>query len=246
VDQQDAQEAQEAQEARKAPFGEALREALFRAGRSQTWLANRLKTSPAQVNRWVKNRQLPHFDRVREIEELLEARLRDVFRHSLRVPEPTLEHELFVSAPFTGLDPEEIETHRLQVAKVVDAAKEVVDKVYWLGLEVESAYELGAADLVTEANLNAFAKCRAYLYLQFAEMANPSGALVELGLALGRKLKTTIIIKRNLHTPYMFEGLAVVAAKLRFLPEVHLYEVDDVDEAVRLIKRDGRRLWGLD
>ena len=62
------------------------------------------------------------------------------------------------------------------------------------------------------------------------------------GFALGRKLKTTIIVKRNLHKPYMLEGFGVVAAKLRFLPEVHIYEVDDVDEAVRLIGRNGRQL----
>jgi transcriptional regulator with XRE-family HTH domain len=244
VEQQEAQEAQEVQEAGKATFGEALREALFRAGRSQTWLANKLITNPSQVSRWVRSRQVPHIDTVHRIEELLGADLHDAFRHSLRVPEPGLVHQLFVSAPISGLNPNELESHRREVARVVDAAKKIVgeDKVYWLGVEVKSLYDLGAANFVAEANLNAFDKCRTYLYLQFAEMDNPSGALVEVGFALGRKLKTTMIIKKGLRTPYMFGGFEGVAAKLHFLPDVFIYEVETIGQAVRLIETNGRQL----
>jgi transcriptional regulator with XRE-family HTH domain len=227
---------------REDTFGAALQLALLEAGRSQTWLALKLNSSPSQVSRWVNGKALPHIDTVRKIEELLETDLRDAFRRSLQAPESSRDYDLFVSAPFAELRNEEISAHRSDVAKVVDAAKTVVDKVYWLGMEVESLYELGAADLVTEANLEAFDKCRAYLYLQFAELVNPSGALVELGFALGRKIKTTMIIKRGLRTPYMFDGLGIVAAKLNFLPETHIYEVGDVDEAVRLVGRNGRQL----
>jgi transcriptional regulator with XRE-family HTH domain len=231
----------EQQEARPATFGDALRQALLEERRTQTWLAEQLETSNQQVNRWVNNHQVPHLDKVRRIEELLRTDLHNAFRRSLRIPEPSLEYELFVSAPFTGLDPKELPAHRRQVARVVDAAKEVVGRVYWLGLEVESLRDLGAADLVTEANLNAFDKCRAYLYLQFAEIVNPSGALVELGFALGRRMKTTMIIQAGLPRPYMFEGLQGVAASLDFLPRVHIYEKDP-DQAVRLIEQDGARL----
>ena len=103
----------------------------------------------------------------------------------------------------------------------------------------------GAPDLATETSFEVFASCQAYLYLQFAEIINPSGALVELGFALGRKLKTTMIIRKNLRTPYMFEGFQGVAAKLNFLPQVHIYTVADIDDAVRLIKTDRRKLFGL-
>jgi transcriptional regulator with XRE-family HTH domain len=223
-------------------FGAALREALFQAGRSQTWLANNLHTSPSQVSRWVSDRQVPHLDTLRRIEELLGTDLRTAFQRSLRVPEPRREYDLFVSAPFAELRTEEIAAHRKDVAKVVAAAKNVVDKVYWLGMEVESLYDLGAANFVTEANLEALDKCRAYLYLQFAELVDPSGALVELGFALGRRIKTTMIIKEGLQTPFMFGGLDVVAAKLQFLPETHIYYVDDVEHAVRLIEVNGRQL----
>jgi hypothetical protein len=86
---------------------------------------------------------------------------------------------------------------------------------------------------------------KAYVYVQFAEILNPSGALVELGFALGKKLMTTMIIRRNLRTPCMFEGFQGVSARLECLPDARIYLVDDVEDAVRLIKRDGRQLLGL-
>ena len=45
--------------------------------------------------------------------------------------------------------------------------------------------------------------CPAYLYLQFAEIIGPSSALVELGFALGRKMKITIIVKQGLMEDYL-------------------------------------------
>jgi hypothetical protein len=77
-------------------------------------------------------------------------------------------------------------------------------------------------------------------------MLDPSGALVELGFALGRKVKTTMILMNGLRTPFMFEGLQGVAATLEFLPTVHIYTVDSVDEAVRLVERDGEQLLRRD
>jgi transcriptional regulator with XRE-family HTH domain len=229
-------------EVQPGTFGDALRQALFGKRHTQTWLAEQLGTSNQQVNRWVNNRQVPHLDKVRQIEDLLGTDLNDAFRHSMRVPEPSIEHGLFVSAPAAELRNEEISAHRNDVARVVAAAKNVVDRVYWSSEEVGSILDLGAADLATETSLQALNTCRAYLYLQFADLTNPSGALVELGFALGRKLKTTMIIKKDLRTPYMFEGFQGVAARLYFLPEVRIYLVDEVDDAVRLIERDGDHL----
>jgi transcriptional regulator with XRE-family HTH domain len=196
----------------------------------------------AQVSRWVNGKAVPHIKTVRNIEQLLGVDLRKAFQRSIRTQEPAQEYELFVSSPFSGLNNEAIQAHRRDVGGVVDAAKEVVDRVYWPGKEITSIDDLEAADLATESSLDVFDRCRAYLYLQFGEMVNPSGALVELGFALGRRLKTTMIIRKNVSVPYMFEGLQGVAARLRFLPEVHIYLVDDVDGAIRLIKRNGRRL----
>jgi hypothetical protein len=87
--------------------------------------------------------------------------------------------------------------------------------------------------------------CPAYLYLQFAEIVGPSSALVELGFALGRKMKITIIVKKGLTSPYMLRGFGAVAAKLNFLPHARIYEVDSADDAACLIASNGRELLGL-
>jgi hypothetical protein len=192
----------------------------------------------------VNNKAMPRLATVRDIQEILGVDLNEAFRHSLLASKPSVsDYELFVSAPIIGLNDEaEINRHRDDVAKVVAAAENVVDKVYWSGKEVASFNDLGAPDIAAEASLEAFVSCQAYLYLQFAEMVNPSGALVELGFALGRRLKTTLIIKKDLRTPAMLEGFQGVAAKLGFLPETHIYVVDDVEGAVRLIQQSGGQL----
>jgi transcriptional regulator with XRE-family HTH domain len=234
---------------RDATFGAALRRALKAAGHNQAWLARQLKCDPGQVSRWVNNKALPHIDTVTEINGLLAVDLSDAYRRPQEASEqsPTdgdsapADFELFVSAPISGLDDEELEKHRRDVAAVVAAAEKVGPKVYWSGAGVIDQHHRPAADLATEVSLRALERCSAYLYLQFAEMRNPSGALVELGIALGRKLKTTMILKKAMNTPYMFEGLGGVAAKLQWLPEVHIY-LKDPNEAVQLIEASGRDL----
>jgi len=88
--------------------------------------------------------------------------------------------------------------------------------------------------------------CEAYLYLQFAEVLRPSSAFVELGFALGTKMKVTIIVQKGLTSPYMLRGFGAVAARLKFLEEARIYtEVESPDEAASLIASNGRELLGL-
>jgi transcriptional regulator with XRE-family HTH domain len=229
----------------EATCGAVLQRALRDASKTQKELAEALSVDPAQVSRWVNNRAQPRLENIRGIKEILGIDLEAVLQHSRSASEPLPppEFELFVSAPISGLSDEEIQHHRDEVHKVVTAAENVVDGgVYWSGANVTDPHDRGAADRATEASFRALERCQGYLYLQFADMANPSGALVELGLALGLKLKTTMILKRDVHTPYMFEGLQNVAADLDyFLPQVRIY-VKDADEAVGMIKVDGRDL----
>jgi transcriptional regulator with XRE-family HTH domain len=231
-----------AAETATATLGSALLQAIRSEGLSQRWLARQLGTDPTQVSRWVNNKAVPRAETVREIENKLGIDLSEAIQRPLPASEQSApDYDLFVSAPINGLTRKEIEIHRGEVSKVVAATKEVVGKVYWPGEEVSSWSDFEAPDLATEAVFRALASCRAYLYLQFAQTVNPSGALVELGFALGRRIKTTMIIKRNIHTPYMFEGFQGVAAKLDSLPEAHIYVVDEINQAVRLIEVDGRR-----
>jgi hypothetical protein len=74
---------------------------------------------------------------------------------------------------------------------------------------------------------------------------HPSSSLIELGCALGRRLKTTIIMQADLHQPFMLDGFGAVAASLSFLPKARVYTVRSVEHACDLITRNGRELLGL-
>jgi len=206
---------------------------------SQAELARALNVDPGQVSRWATDKAIPHAKTVRRIESLVGADLSEAFRRS------TPSHELYVSAPITGLGAEVIGTHRHSVELVVTAARESVNSVYWPGEGINGRADLVAPDIATERNLKVLAGCPSFLYLQFEEVVQPTGALIELGLAMGRKCKTTIILRRGLRWPYMLDGLPAVAAGLPFLPQARLYEVDSVEAAAGLVSKNGRELLGL-
>jgi transcriptional regulator with XRE-family HTH domain len=223
----------------RASFGDALRAAIRAAGSSQAELARNLDIDPGQVSRWANGKALPHVHHVRRIEQILRVSLADSFAVS------TPDYELFVSAPITGLGPAAVTAHHDAVARVVAAAHQHINGVYWPGEKVRSVDELVAPDLATERNMKVLASCHAYLYLQFADIIHPSGSLVEFGFALGKRLQTTLIIQRDLASPFMLEGFGAVAEGLSFLPKARIYSVTSVDEAVTLVARNGRELLGL-
>jgi len=220
-------------------FGDALRRALKDARLTQAELAKRLTIDPGQVSRWINGKAMPHPNTVQRIEEILEINLSDSFTDT------ATDYELYVSAPITALRSNDLAGHHDVVARIITSVAQHVDTIYWPGELVRTTDDLIAADLATERNMKTLAHCSAYLYLQFSEIIHPSSALVELGFALGRRLKTTLIIKRGLHNPYMLEGFGAVAASLSFLPKARIYYVNSVAEAEALINKNGRELLGL-
>jgi transcriptional regulator with XRE-family HTH domain len=225
----------------RSSFGDVLRQALDAADISQAKLARELQVDPSQVNRWIHNKALPQVDNLHRIEKCLDINLSTAFnKHKPK-------YELFVSAPISGLADEDIPEHHDAVAKMVDAARQHVNGLTWPGQRIKTATDRrnAAANLVTKQNMTDLSGCPALLYLQFAEVRGPSSALVELGFALGRKMKVTIIHKKGLTSPYMLRGFGVVAAKLSFLPDAEIYEEESADSAAALIANNGRELLGL-
>jgi hypothetical protein len=49
-----------------------------------------------------------------------------------------------------------------------------------------------------------------------------------------------MILKKDIETPHMFDQFSAVGERLDFLPETHIYVVEDVQEAVGYIEGDGR------
>lgn len=225
----------------QASFGEALRQALDAARVSQAKLAQQLNINQAQVSRWVNGKALPQTANLHATEEFLNIDLSAAFNKA----KPT--YELFVSAPISGLADEDIPEHHRAVAKVVEAVRPHVDGLTWPGQKIKTAADRrhAAANLVTKQNMTDLHSCPALLYLQFAEVIGPSSALVELGFALGRKMKVTMIFKKGLTSPYMLRGFGAVAAKLNFLPDAEVYEEESADSAAALVANNGRELLGL-
>jgi transcriptional regulator with XRE-family HTH domain len=220
-------------------FGNALKSAISAARYSQAKLARELHIDPGQVSRWTNDKAIPHADTVGRIEQILGADLSVPF--SASAPE----HELYIAAPITGLHVDDIGKHNEAVAEVLEAARAHVNSWYWPGEKVHSMSDLTAADIATEKNMQILRNCSALLYLQFYEMVHPSSALIQLGCAMGWRLKTTIITQADLHQPFMLDGFGGVAASLTFLPKARVYRVRSVAEACDLVRRNGRELLGL-
>lgn len=155
------------------------------------------------------------------------------------------QYELYVAAPITGLKVEDISSHNTAVDEVVRAASRHVNSLYWPGEMVRATSDLTAPDITTERNMQVLQRSSALLYLQFKEVVRPSGALIELGCALGWRLKTTVIMKEGLDQPFMLENFSGVAATLGFLPNARVYKVRSVGDACDLITKNGRELLGL-
>jgi transcriptional regulator with XRE-family HTH domain len=225
------------QEARS--FGAVLSAALVRARMTQQALATELNTNPSQVSRWANNKATPHIDTVKRLEEVLGADLAAAFRAA--VPE----HELYVSAPITGLAADDVGAHHDAVELVVEAARRSANGVYWPGHAIRGPQDLSAPDIATERNMKALAHCHALLYVQLVDVVGPSSALVELGIALGARMKTTIVLGRDVRPAFMLNGFGAVAANSAILPQARIYTIRDAGEAARLLAKDGREILGL-
>lgn len=220
-------------------FGQAIKQALLAAGVTQAGLARRLVIDAGQVSRWVTDKAIPLQKTVERIEEELGADLSTAFRVSTPV------HELYVSAPITGLGRRGVGAHHDAVATVVDVAKRHVNSLFWPGAGIRGVSDLVAPDIATERNMKVMQSCSALLFVQFAEIVRPSSSLVELGIGLGRRMKTTMILHADIEQPFMLAGFDGVASSLPFLPRARIYRVHSVDEACDLVDGSGRELLGL-
>jgi len=202
-------------------------------------LARHLGVHQSQVSRWATGKALPLEATLERIENYLSTDLHQSFGHSMP------EYELYVSAPITGLADHEVHSHHDEVASIVATLEEHTNSLYWPGRDITEATDLLAADLATERNMTAMEHSTAFVLVQFSEIVRPSGALIELGIALGRRMKTTIIVGNWLKHPYMLENFGTVAANARILPAAHVYEVPTVEYARNMINKNGRELLGL-
>ncbi len=220
-------------------FGDALDQALTDSRMSQADLARALHMNASQVSRWKRGESVPNLATVERIEEFLQVDLSLALKKSLPV------FELYVSAPITGLSKNEYSQHHETVARVVDELRKQVHSLFWPGETIRHLSELEAPTVATRRNLEALQRSAAFVYLQFAEVRHPTGSLIELGIALALKHKTTLFIQKDLQQAFMLENFGVVAAEVGYLPKAVVHRVADAKEACRQIALNGRDLLGL-
>jgi transcriptional regulator with XRE-family HTH domain len=220
-------------------LGGQLLRALKKKGWTQSRLAQEVHIDPSRVSLWTRDLATPSVSHLQLIDEALGSHLEKEWSPASRGA------DLYVSAPITGLSEGALRAHNLKVAQIVTVVRKYIPNVYWPGEDIHELTELAEPDITTEQNMRVLGNSSGLLYLQFADMVHPSGALMELGIALGRKLRTTVIVDKGLATPYMLNVLPAVGVQENFLPKARVYQ-KTVKEAIALIDRHKADLFGFD
>jgi len=204
----------------------------------QSGVAPKLGVHPSQLNRWANGRVIP--------DEILEV-LEDVLgRDDIKSAFATLKYDLYVSSPITSFSPLDMASHREGVGQVVESIEDIGLRPFWPAGLINSRADLLPPRLATKRNLEILHGAKGLLYIQLLETTTPSNTLVELGMALGRRMRTTIIIGQGIQMPSMFAALEVLGARMpHVLPKVRVIQVSGVDEAVNYVRTSGRSLFGL-
>jgi plasmid maintenance system antidote protein VapI len=221
-------------------LGRLFQVELTKRGVKQATIARVLEKNPSQISRLVHGRDQWTLEIATRVDNYLGTDLASML---LAQPEP---YELYVAAPITGLAKGELADAHHEVGLVVTVLRRQLPRVYWAGENIRSEDDLKDADLATEENMATLATAQAFLYLQFREVEGPSSALIELGVALGRRTHTTIVMQRDLRRPFMLrENFEGTAGRIPQFPNPRFRAVHSVAQAVTLLERDGRQLLGL-
>jgi hypothetical protein len=222
----------------RARFHVTLRAAL--GEHKQVWLAGRLGVTETTISRRVTGKTRPLREQAEAATELLnDPEVLEVFDLT------NAPYELYLAAPISGLKSTDVSAHRDAIEQIASQAETVTNGVYWPGREIHSTAELAAADIVTRDNLDVLSHCHGLLYVQLTDVIHPTGALMELGIALGRKMKTTIMIQRGLPLPFMLRNFEGVAARSKIMPDARVDFVENAEDVVARIKRNGREIFEL-
>ncbi len=202
-------------------------------------LAREVGIASSALSKIINGKQELKLDLARKMDRVLGSKL------AAAVEAAHKQIDLYVSSPITALG-ERLPKQNQQVAQLVRFLRQEGYVVHWPGEKITSTRQLKAPDIATEENLIVLANSSALLYLQFEELVGPSGALVELGIALGKEIKTTVMVKKGLEKPFMLrQGFDAVAKRVGGYPDARIYDVDSVAHAETMIAESGRIMFGL-
>jgi transcriptional regulator with XRE-family HTH domain len=216
-------------------LGDRINSALLARGTKRATLAALLEVSPSTVTRWINGVIVPKPTKLEAMKQILGA--------DLLLDEEQPAPSLFVASPITALPEDQRLAAHQDLARLVAAMRRVIPDVRWPG-EHGVRHHRGVAEIATQPTMTALYGGDALVYVQLTNVTRATGALVELGIALGLQRPITLILGTNVARPFMFEqGFEAVAARLHWLPDVRVVTVTSAVEAEQIIHTAGARLF---
>lgn len=222
-------------------LGQALREAIARDKQKHYQFAKRMGITSPQLSKYINGRQAWTLDLAKKFDQQLGGtEMADAFvRLTQRI-------DIYISSPITGLADESIPIAHEQTGTLVDFLRNEGYSVQWPGERIPTIDKLIDPTVATTDNIRDIVRARAVVYVQFNEVIHPSGALIELGIALGRKMRTTVLALEGLQLPFMLRnGFDGVAGASPDLPDARIRQFRSMDDAVRQIRNTGPAFFGL-
>jgi len=218
--------------------GEKVREALASDTEwTQKRLAIELGVSQTTISNIIAGNQLITDVRTSLIADLLGLELSEFLHRP----------DIYVSAPMTTLKTgTSLRKNHNEVHLVLDALSDVALSPYWPGDGVLDHSDYRDPRITATKNLQALAQCSSFLLLYLHEVDGPSGALIELGYAMGLGLRVTLMIDRKLNQkgpkPFILDGLQSAAMEIDVLPRIDIHEVNNAKDVCLLLRENGAAL----
>lgn len=169
-------------------------------------------------------------------------------------------YDIYVSSPLTGLvdqkeepgivgrsSDETLAEANSKVGEIVTYLISLGYRVFWPGENITSVTHLKKPHTTTYENLKVLLVTDGFLYIQLNEVIRPTGALIELGIALGRRIKTTLLLSPGVTLPFMLRGgFEKNMERFPEFPDAQVDEVDSVSDIKTRIANTGPAYFGLD
>lgn len=116
-----------------------------------------------------------------------------------------MQGKLFVAAPMSGFDTvEAYQAHRDETLELVEHLENLPEtaSVYYAGRDIPSSGEFSGPNKALMLDLGGLIDSDAMIMLYPTKVV--SGALIEVGIAIGKKIPVLIVVKDRADLPYMF------------------------------------------
>ena len=150
------------------------------------------------------------------------------------------EYDLFVSAPMASQDDAVRKKYNDRVKAIVDKIKaETQFSAYFAGYEHDATTGDDIPELALKHNVRRMRASKRYIFIY--TQYEPTSAFIELGMALALGKPSIWFVKKGVRQPYLMRGYQ--AGGKDGLPEIKVYEIDDLEEIAQYVSLHGKELF---